>query len=46
MAVGADTKSLDPKAARILLEAVAATWELYRLWEIPPPHYIEGAWLL
>jgi hypothetical protein len=34
--VGADASSLDLKAARILLEAVAATWELHRLWEILP----------
>jgi hypothetical protein len=34
--VGADASSLDLKAARILLEEVAATWELHRLWEILP----------
>jgi hypothetical protein len=34
--VGADASSLDLKAARILLEAVAATWELHRLREILP----------
>jgi hypothetical protein len=33
-AVGAD--ALDPKAARILPEAVAATWEVHWLWEILP----------
>jgi hypothetical protein len=36
MAVGADHSSLDPKAARILPEAVATTWEVHRLWEILP----------
>jgi hypothetical protein len=30
MAARADTKSLDTKAARILLEAMAATWEVHR----------------
>jgi hypothetical protein len=34
--VGVDASSLDPKAARILLEVVAATWEVHRLWEILP----------
>jgi hypothetical protein len=34
MAVGEDTNSLDLKAARILPEAVAATWEMHRLWEV------------
>jgi hypothetical protein len=37
--VRANASSLDPKEARILLEAVAATWQ-------DPPHYIEDAWLL
>jgi hypothetical protein len=32
--VEADVSSLDPKAARIQPEAVAATWEVHRLWEI------------
>jgi hypothetical protein len=36
MAVGADASSLDLKATRILLEAVAATWEVHQLWEILP----------
>jgi hypothetical protein len=35
-AVGADANRLDPKAARILPEAVAATWEADRLREILP----------
>jgi hypothetical protein len=35
-AVGVDTSSLDLKAARILPEAVAATWEVHQLWEILP----------
>jgi hypothetical protein len=30
-AVGADASSLDPKAARILPEAVMATWKVHRL---------------
>jgi hypothetical protein len=30
----ADTKSLDPKAARILQKAVTTTWEVQRVWEI------------
>jgi hypothetical protein len=30
MAAGADFSSLDPKAARILLEAVTTTWEGHR----------------
>jgi hypothetical protein len=34
--VGEDVRSLDLKAARILSEAVAATWEVHRLWEILP----------
>jgi hypothetical protein len=33
-AVGEDARSLDLKAARILPEAVKATWEMHRLWEI------------
>jgi hypothetical protein len=33
-AIGANASSLNPKAARILPEAVAATWEVHRLWEI------------
>jgi hypothetical protein len=36
MAVGEDTNSLDLKAARILPEAVAATWEMHRLREVLP----------
>jgi hypothetical protein len=35
-AVGVDASSLDPKAARIVSEAVAATWEVHRLQEILP----------
>jgi hypothetical protein len=35
-AIGADAGSLDLKAARILSEVVAATWEVHRLWEIVP----------
>jgi hypothetical protein len=34
MAARANARSLDPKAARILLEAVAATWEVHRVREI------------
>jgi hypothetical protein len=34
--IGADASSLDPKAARILLEAVVATPEVHQLWEILP----------
>jgi hypothetical protein len=34
--VGEDARSLDPKAAKILLEAVVATWEVHRLREILP----------
>jgi hypothetical protein len=34
--VGADTRSLDPKAAKILLEAVAATWKVHQLQDIIP----------
>jgi hypothetical protein len=37
MAVGADARSLDPKATRILPEVVAAIWEILRLWEILLP---------
>jgi hypothetical protein len=33
-AVGANASSLNPKAARILPKAVAATWEVHQLWEI------------
>jgi hypothetical protein len=33
-AARAETKSLDPKAARIIPKAVAATWEVHRVWEI------------
>jgi hypothetical protein len=36
MAVGVDASSLDPKSARILLKAVAATWEVHWLREILP----------
>jgi hypothetical protein len=36
MAVGVDARSLDPKAAKILLEVVAATWEVHQLREIFP----------
>jgi hypothetical protein len=32
--VGVDVSSLDPKVARILPEAMAATWEVHRLQEI------------
>jgi hypothetical protein len=35
-AVGADASSLDPKAARILSEVVAATWKVHRLHKILP----------
>jgi hypothetical protein len=35
-AIGADASSLDPKAPRILSEAVVAMWEVYQLWEILP----------
>jgi hypothetical protein len=35
-ALGADTSSLDSKAARILSKAVAATWEVHQLREILP----------
>jgi hypothetical protein len=34
--VGAGASSLDPKAARILPEAVAAMWEVHQLREILP----------
>jgi hypothetical protein len=33
-AAQADAKSLDPKAAKILSKAVAATWEVHRVREI------------
>jgi hypothetical protein len=36
-AAGANARILDPKAARILLEAVAATWEVHQLWEVLLP---------
>jgi hypothetical protein len=36
MAIGVDASSLDPMVARILQEAVAAMWEVHRLWEILP----------
>jgi hypothetical protein len=35
-AVGADARSLDRKACRILSKAVVATWEVHQLWEIIP----------
>jgi hypothetical protein len=35
-AVGEDARSLDLKAARILTEAMAATWEVHRLREVHP----------
>jgi hypothetical protein len=35
-AIRADASSLDLKAARILLEGVAVTWEVHRLREILP----------
>jgi hypothetical protein len=46
MAMEEDARSLDLKAARILPEAVAATWEVHWLWEILPmalrvPNYSE-----
>jgi hypothetical protein len=34
--VGVDVSSLDPKAVRILSEAVTAMWEVHRLREILP----------
>jgi hypothetical protein len=34
MAARANARSLDPKAARILPEAVVATWEVHRVREI------------
>jgi hypothetical protein len=34
--IGSDASSLDPKASRILPEAVVATWEMHRLREILP----------
>jgi hypothetical protein len=36
MIVGVDASSLDPKVARILPEAIAATWDVRQLWEILP----------
>jgi hypothetical protein len=36
MAIGADASSLDPMVVRILQEAVAAMWEVHRLWGILP----------
>jgi hypothetical protein len=36
MSIGADGSSLDLKVARILLEVVAATWEVHRLREDLP----------
>jgi hypothetical protein len=36
-ATGVDARNLNPKAARILSEAKAATWEVHRLWEILLP---------
>jgi hypothetical protein len=36
MAVAADASSQDPKAARILSETVAATWEVHQMREILP----------
>jgi hypothetical protein len=36
MAARADAKNLDPKAARILPEAVTTTWEVHRVWDILP----------
>jgi hypothetical protein len=35
-AVGVNARSVDPKTARILLEAVVTTWEVHRLWDILP----------
>jgi hypothetical protein len=35
-AMGEGARSLDLKAARILPEAVAATWKVHWLWEILP----------
>jgi hypothetical protein len=34
--VGEDAIRLDPKAAKMLPEALVATWEVHRLWEILP----------
>jgi hypothetical protein len=34
--VGEDARRLDPKAAKMLPEALVATWEVHRLWEILP----------
>jgi hypothetical protein len=36
MTIGVDASSLDPKAARILLEVVPATREVHQLREILP----------
>jgi K+-transporting ATPase c subunit len=36
MAVAADASSQDPKAARILSESMAATWEVHQMREILP----------
>jgi hypothetical protein len=36
MTIGAGASILDPKAVRILSEVVAATREVYQLWEILP----------
>jgi hypothetical protein len=36
MTVGANASSLDSKAARILPEVMAATWEVHQLREILP----------
>jgi hypothetical protein len=46
-AVGEDARSLDLKAVRILLGAVAATWKVHQLREILPmvlwePDYFEN----
>jgi hypothetical protein len=43
--VGEGARSLNLKAARILLEVVAAMWKVHRLREILP-HNIVGVWLL
>jgi hypothetical protein len=37
-AVGADASSLDLKAARIVLEALAATWEVHQVRGSSPLH--------
>jgi hypothetical protein len=34
--MGEDARSLDLKAAKILMEAVAATWDVHRLREVLP----------